>query len=121
MNKARHFEWISQSLLHDWLGLVHSIVKSCVPCQVATPKPSLEPLQMTLLTNGPREQVSIDFCEVARHYVLVVIDGYSRFPEVEAVHSTSAKAEIPKLDRVWGTPRRKIRQWPCCCAKWRKS
>ena len=89
--------------------LVDSIVKCCVACQVATPKASLEPLQMTLLPNGPKEQVSTDFCEVVRHYVLVLIDDYSRFPQIEAVHSTSAKAVIPKLDPVWGTPSRKIR------------
>ena len=56
---------------------------------------------MTHLPNGPWEQVSIDFCEVAGHYVLVVIDDYSRFPEIEVVHSTSAKAVIPKLDRIF--------------------
>ena len=45
--------------------------------------------------------MSIYFCEVAGHYVLVVIDDYSRFPEVEIVHSTSAKAVLPNLDRVF--------------------
>ena len=71
-------------------SLVDSIVKRCVPCQVAMPKLSHEPLQMTPLPNGPWEQVSIDFCEVAGHYVLVVIDDDSRFPEIEVIHSTSA-------------------------------
>ena len=47
--------------------------------------------------------MSIDLCEVAEHYVLVVIDDYSRFPEVDIVHSTSAKAVLPKLDRVFAT------------------
>ena len=45
--------------------------------------------------------MSIDFCEVAGYYVLVVIDDYSRFPEVEIVHSASAKTVLPKLDRVF--------------------
>ena len=77
------------------------VVKKCFPCQIATLKPSREPLKMTPLPDGPWQQVSIDFCEVAGHYVLVVIDDYSRFPEVEIVHSTSAKAVLPKLDRVF--------------------
>ena len=76
-------------------------VKKCFPCRIATPKPSREPLKMTPLPDGPWQQVSIDFCEVAGHYVLIVIDDYSRFPEVEIVHSTSAKVVLPKLDRVF--------------------
>lgn len=84
-------------------SLFDYIVKRCVSCQVATPKHSREPLQMTPLPNGPWRQVSIDFCKVAGHYVLAVIDDYSRFPEIEIVHSTSAKAVIPKLDRIFAT------------------
>ena len=38
----------------------------------------------------------LDFCEVAGHYVLVVIDDYSRFPEVE-------KAVLSKLNRAFAT------------------
>ena len=56
---------------------------------------------MTQLPSGPWEEVSIDFCEVAGHYVLVVIDDYSRFPETEIVHYNAAKAVIPKLDRIF--------------------
>ena len=82
-------------------SLVDSVVKRCVPCQVATPKPSREPLQMTPLASGPWEQISTDFCEVAGHFVLVIIDDYSRFPEIEVVHSSSAEAVIPKHDRIF--------------------
>ena len=34
-------------------------------------------------------------------YLLVVIDRYSRFPEVEIVKSTKASIVIPKLDRIF--------------------
>jgi hypothetical protein len=33
--------------------------------------------------------------------ILVAIDAYSRYPEVEIVHSTSAAALILKLDRIF--------------------
>ena len=56
---------------------------------------------MTRLPCSPWHQVSIDFCEVAGLYVLVVIDDYSRFPNIEIAHSTAAKAVIPKLDRTF--------------------
>lgn len=68
--------------------VVDSVVKKCFPCQVATPKPSREPLKIISLPSGPWQQVSIDFCELAGLYVVVVIDNYSRFPEVEIAHST---------------------------------
>ena len=55
-------------------------------------------LWLTRKTTG----MSIDFYEVAEHYArLVVIDDYSIFPEVEIVHSTSAKVVLPKLDRIF--------------------
>ena len=36
-------------------------------------------------------------------YLLVVIDRYIRFPEVEIVRSTKATTVIPKLDKIFAT------------------
>ena len=36
-------------------------------------------------------------------YLLVVVDRYSRFPEVEIVKSTKATTVIPKLDKIFAT------------------
>ena len=36
-------------------------------------------------------------------YLLVVIDAYSRFPEVDIVSSTSAAVTLPKLERLFAT------------------
>ena len=80
---------------------VDSIVKKCCPRQIATPKPSRETLKMIQLPCGPWHQVSVDVCEVAGLYVLVGIHDYFRFPDIEIVHSTAAKAVIPKLDRIF--------------------
>ena len=62
-----------------------------------------EPLQMTKLPEGPWKEVSADFCGPFKtgEYLLVVIDEYSRFPEVEIVMSTSSKSTIPKLDAIF--------------------
>ena len=42
----------------------------------------------------------MDFCGSfpSGEQLLVIVDDYSRFPEVEIVHSTSAQATIPELD-----------------------
>ena len=47
----------------------------------------------------------MDFCGPLPfgEYLFVIIDAYSRFPEVEIVHSTYAKAIIPKMDRIFST------------------
>jgi len=61
---------------------VDQVVKKWFTCQIATPKPSREPMRMTprLIVLG--NLVSIDFCKEAGHYVLVVIYDYSRFPKL---------------------------------------
>ena len=51
------------------------------------------------------ENVAVDFKGPLKtgEYALVVIDEYSRFPEIEFTTSTSAKATIPKLDKIFST------------------
>ena len=58
---------------------------------------------MSVLPNGPWQELSIDFCGPFKtgEYLLVVMDDYSRYPEVEIVYSTSAQAVFPKLDAIF--------------------
>lgn len=60
---------------------------------------------MSTLRPGPWDTVHIDFWGPfpTRENVLVVIEAYSRFLEVEIIHSTSAQATTPKLDRIFAT------------------
>ena len=99
----------TKALLHEkvWFPKIYELtehlVKSCIPCQSAVQHHPREPLQMSKLPNAPWQEVSVDFCEVGGSYLLVVIDNYSRYPEVQLLHSTSAKALIPHLDRIFST------------------
>ena len=73
----------SRSLLgsKDWfprMDIVDFVVEKCFPCQVAIPSPIREPLNTTSLPSG---LASVDFCEVAEHYILVVVDDYSEIFE----------------------------------------
>ena len=45
----------------------------------------------------------MDFCSPfpSGNYLLVAIDDYSRYPEVEILKSTSSKSTIPKLDKIF--------------------
>ena len=84
---------------------VKRIIDSCIPCQANGPENRPDPLQMSPLPPEPWHTVHMDFCGPfpTGEYLFVAIDAYSRYPEVEIVHSTSAKATIPKMDRIFST------------------
>ena len=82
--------------------MVEYLVRNCIPCQSTVTEPKhREPLKMTQLPDYPWQRVSVDFCEIEGREVLVVIDDYSRYPVIEMVTTTSAKAVIPKLDKIF--------------------
>ena len=86
--------------------MVQEKIEKCLPCQAATTQGSQscpQPLKMTQLPSGPWKEVAVDFMGPfpSGDYLLVVIDEYSRFPEVEFVTTTSARATIPKLDAIF--------------------
>ena len=82
--------------------MVERKITQCIPCQATSASTLREPLQMSNLPNGPWLEVSIDFADLpSGEHLLVVVDDYSRYPVVEIVTSTSAKAVIPKLDAIF--------------------
>ncbi|XP_047494981.1 uncharacterized protein LOC125043071 [Penaeus chinensis] len=83
--------------------LAEESVKKCLACQACTTAKHLEPMQNSRLPAEPWSEVSIDFPSGLPNntYLLVIMDDYSKFPEVEIVNSTSAKAVLPKVDAVF--------------------
>ena len=84
---------------------VVAIVGPCVTCQATVNTPSQEPVKPTELPRGPWENLAVDYYGPlpSGDYVLVVIDEYSRFADIDFSTSTSAKATIPKLDRIFSS------------------
>ena len=85
---------------------VKKIIVNCGACQPVGPRNSPEPMRITPTATEPWQSLAIDFYGPIPHSgqcLLVVIDTYSKFSEVEIVKSTSAKAHIPKLDRIFAT------------------
>ena len=80
-------------------------IASCIPCQASTNSSQREPLKMSPTPNGPWLQVSADFCGPfpTGETVLVVLDAYSKYPEVEIVPSIAAKDTMPVLERIFAT------------------
>lgn len=83
-------------------NLVETICKGCIPRLASTPQTTYESLNMTPLPEKPWTRVSADFCGQfpSGEYLLVIMDNYSRFPVVEILTSTSARAAIPKFDKI---------------------
>ena len=85
---------------------VKEMIDCCSLCQSVSQSSPPEPMQITPTEALPWYHVSIDFLGPipnSQQYLLVAIDKYSKFPEVEIVQSTSATAIIPKLDRIFAT------------------
>ena len=83
---------------------VEETVKSCLPCQASNPRPSSrEPIQATPLPPEPWMYLSMDFAGPfpSGDYLMVVLDEYSRYPEVEIISSTAASSVIPRLDSIF--------------------
>ena len=83
--------------------MVEAKISSCLACAATSSDKSQEPMRMTQLPKSPWTEVSVDFQGPypSGDYLLVVVDDYSRYPEVEIVSSTSAKSTLPRLDAIF--------------------
>ena len=81
------------------------MIDRCIPCQANGPQNKPDPSQMSPLPPEPWHTVHMDFCGPfpSGEYLFVIIDAYSRYPEVEIVHSTSVKSTIARMDKVFAT------------------
>ncbi|KAK3791088.1 hypothetical protein RRG08_010491 [Elysia crispata] len=89
-----------------WPGIdkeVEHFVKSCHGCQLVESALPPEPLQVTELPSGPWQDIGIDFLGPldSGHYILVVIDYYSRYYDAEITKKTTSQKVIDTLDRLF--------------------
>ena len=84
---------------------VESLIKNCLAWQSVAPPNPTTPLCETEMPSKPWSSLHMDLCGPfpSGESVLVVIDAYSRFPEVDILKSTTAPSIINKLDRTFST------------------
>ena len=92
-----------------WPGIsrdVKDYTESCLGCTAATPRNRPPPMMERETPGGPWQHCSADFKGpiggTGGYYFHVLIDNYSRWPEVEVVKSTSFQELRPALDRSIG-------------------
>ena len=85
--------------------MVERKVAGCLACQATTYTPSRDPLKPSPLPDRPWQKIDIDLWGPlpSGEHVIVMVDEYSRYPEVEFVHSTSAAAVVPHVDKIFTT------------------
>ena len=93
-----------------WPGISRDIqnkVSTCEFCQKNLPNQRKEPLVTTPLPERAWKKICADLCEHEGKQFLVVIDYYSRFPEIAYMSSTTSDHVINKLKDFfarWGIP-----------------
>ena len=85
--------------------MIEKKVRECRGCQATTSVPHRDPLKPTTLPERAWQKIDMDFWGPlpSGEHLLVMIDKYSRYPEVEIVRSTSADAVVPHIDKVFST------------------
>ena len=84
---------------------VNEYVSSCLPCTAALPHNPPVPLQPNMLPDRPWQKLHCDFKGPigGKYYLHILIDQYSKYPEVDIVSSTSFRKLKPILDRIFAT------------------
>jgi len=84
---------------------VETEIAHCLPCQASVNDHAREPLKMSSLPRAPWVEASADLCGPfpTGEMVLVVLDAYSRYPEVEVVPGSSADVILPALEKIFAT------------------
>ena len=85
--------------------MVKKYVETCRPYHAAIPNTRPQPLKPNLLPEQPWQYVHANFKGPigAKYYLHIVINQYSKCPEVDIVKSTSFKKLKPHLDRIIAT------------------
>ena len=81
----------------DMNKMTKRVVENCYECQLTTKQYRQEPVKMTRYqkNHGRSCQLILGGLYPDGHYNLVVIDKRTRYPKVEAVHSTE-KSQLKK-------------------------
>jgi hypothetical protein len=82
---------------------IESAVRSCPKCQANTDKTHPHPNRMTPMPDQPWQQIGVDFKGplASGHYLMVVVDDYSRYPIVHKIAATTFKTVAKHLNIIF--------------------
>ena len=82
---------------------VEEIVTTCVPCQLMTEGSKCQPLKPTKLPDGPWQSLYADILGPfpSGQYILAIIEGYSRYPEIKIIKKTYSIRIIQEMGEIF--------------------
>ena len=86
---------------------IEALVTNCQSCQENQSSNQHEPLLDRTIPDRPWQRLGIDFFELNQVKYLLVIDYFSKFIELQPMHTTTARAVINALKIIysrWGIP-----------------
>ena len=87
-----------------WPAMYHAIelaVKQCPTCNKYATANQKEPMLPHPVPSRPWEKVGIDYFTLAGKDYLLIVDYFSKYPEVLQMNSKTADATIAKMKRTW--------------------
>ncbi|KAI0238488.1 hypothetical protein LSAT2_010787, partial [Lamellibrachia satsuma] len=94
---ARSYVW--------WPGMdadIESCTKACESCQLVQRNPTNAPVHPWIPSSRPGERVHIDYAgPVEGKMLLIVVDSYSKWPEVVIQNSTTSEATVNALRTIF--------------------
>ena len=95
---ARNYLWWPQ-LDSD----LEATCRNCHECCINSAKPPSAPAHPWIVPKQPWERIHIDHAQWGKHLLLIMIDAFTKWPEVHLVSSTSATQTIDKLRTTFAT------------------
>ena len=74
-----------------WANLdkqIEKLITAYQPCQLVGPRPKPEPTRSPPLPHGPWSEIAVDFLELPKKGHLLVVDYYSKWPEIAFLTKT---------------------------------
>ena len=103
-----------------WPGIDKEIEKaaqSCKGCQESKQGPKLTQLHPWELPDGPWRRIHLDFAgPVEGKMLLIVVDAYSKWPEVVIMEDTTAESTVEEVRTMfsrWGLPAQMVTDNGC--------
>ena len=80
---------------------VEKLIRACYQCQLVGPRPKLEPIRSTSLPQGPWSEIAVEIPK--NGHLLVVVDYYSKWPEIAFLTKTDAGHVIKCMESTFHT------------------